>query len=141
MGGVGESGAGTGLWVIRPLCDSLPLEAIAPSVNGHQEGDRVKKRTVHMGRIKPECLEAYKEYHRHVWPELEAVYRKAGFTELSCFLKDNLLLIYLEYDDSLYPASGAWLDKNEVQVRWQALMKPLGDPEFQKLDFEEVYRM
>jgi hypothetical protein len=28
-----------------------------------------------------------------------------------------------------------------VQVKWQALMKPLGDPEFQKLDFDEVYRM
>ena len=99
------------------------------------------KRTIHMARIKPERLEAYKEYHRRVWPELEAVYRKAGFTDLSCFLHDNLLLIYLEYDDALYPASSAWLDKNEVQVKWQALMQPLADPEFAKLDFEEVYRM
>ncbi len=99
------------------------------------------KRTLHMARIKPECLDAYKTYHRQVWPELEAVYRKAGFTELSCFLHDNLLVIYLEYDEALHAASSAWLDANDVQVKWQALMKPLGDPEFQKLDFDEVYRM
>lgn len=99
------------------------------------------KRTMHLARIKPDCLETYKEYHRHVWPELEAVYRKAGFTSLSCFLNDNLLLIYLEYDEALYPASKAWLDKNEVQVKWQALMKPLSDPDFKKLDFDEIYRM
>ncbi len=101
----------------------------------------MKKRTMHMARIKPECLEAYKEYHRNVWPELEAVYRKAGFTGLSCFLNDNLLLIYLEYDEALYAASREWLDKNEVQIKWQALMKPMSDPDFKKLDFEEVYRM
>lgn len=99
------------------------------------------KRTIHMARIKTECLEEYKEYHRHVWPELEAVYRKAGFTDLSCFMNGNLLLIYLAYDDARYPASSAWLDQNEFQLKWQALMKPLGDPGFQKLDFEEVYRM
>ncbi len=99
------------------------------------------KRTLHMARIKTECLEAYTDYHRHVWPELEAVYREAGFTELSCFLNGNLLLIYLEYDDTRYPASSAWLDTHETQLKWQALMRPLGDPEFQKLDFEEVYRM
>ena len=101
----------------------------------------MRRRTIHMARIKPECLEEYKEYHRNVWPELEAVYRKAGFTGLSCFLHDNLLLVYLEYDETLYPASGAWLDTNEVQVKWQALMKPMSDPEFTKMDFEEVYRM
>lgn len=99
------------------------------------------KRTMHMARIKTECLEAYKEYHRHVWPELEAVYRKAGFTGLSCFLNGNLLLIYLEYDEALFASSSVWLDKNEVQIKWQALMKPMSDPEFPKLDFEEVYRM
>ena len=96
---------------------------------------------IHMARIKPECLDADKEHHRNVWPELEAVYRKAGFIGLSCFLSDNLLLVYLEYDEALYPASNAWLDTNEVQVKWQALMEPMSDPEFTKMDFEEVYRM
>jgi L-rhamnose mutarotase len=101
----------------------------------------MRKRTIHMARIKPECLEAYKEYHRHVWPELEAVYRQAGFTELSCFLNDNLLLIYLECDEARCAASRDWLDQNEFQRKWQALMQPLGDPAFTKLDFAEVYRM
>ena len=101
----------------------------------------MRKRTIHMASLKPECLEAYKEHHRNIWPELEAVYRKAGFTSLSCFLHDNLLLIYLEYDEALYPAASAWLDTNDVQVKWQALMKPMADPEFTKMDFDEVYRM
>jgi len=101
----------------------------------------MNKRVIQMARIKPERLEEYKEHHRHVWPELEAVYRRAGFTSLSCFLHDNLLLIYLEYDEALYPASSAWLEVNEAQVKWQAMMKPMADPEFTKMDFEEVYRM
>lgn len=101
----------------------------------------MRKRTMHMARIRPECLEAYQEHHRNVWPELEAVYHQAGFTNLSCFMNGNLLLIYLEYDDAVYPAAQAWLDNNEVQRKWMALMKPLNDPEFKNLDFEEVYRL
>lgn len=99
------------------------------------------RRTVHMARIRPECLDAYKEYHRRVWPELEAVYRQAGFVRLSCFLNDNLLAIYLEYDEAKHAAAREWLDRNEVESRWRALMTPMADPEFRKLDFEEVYRM
>jgi len=34
-----------------------------------------------------------------------------------------------------------WLDRNEVQARWMALMTPMSAPEFRKLDFEEIYRM
>ncbi len=94
-----------------------------------------------MARLKPECLEEYREFHRHVWPELEAAYQRAGITAVSCFLHDTTLLIYSEYDPERYPASLSWLSREPVEQKWQALMRPLADPSAAAVEFEEVYRM
>ena len=101
----------------------------------------MKARKIHMARIKPEKLEEYKEYHRNVWPELQEAYHQAGITQLSCYLHENILLVTLEYDEAIYPAAKAALAENEVEMRWQALMRPLADPDFKSLEFEEVFYM
>ncbi len=101
----------------------------------------MKKRMLHMARLKPECLEEYKEHHRNVWPELEAVYRRAGITGLSCFLNGTTLLVYSEFDPAVYPASRSWLAQNETEQKWQALMKPLADSGFASVEFKEVYHL
>ena len=101
----------------------------------------MKKRMLHMRRLRPECVEEYKAHHRNVWPELEAVYRRAGITLISCFLNENTLVIYTEYDATNYPASRSWVAGNEIEQKWGSLMKPLADPAFTALEFEEVYRM
>ena len=36
------------------------------------------KPTCYLCRLKPECVDVYKERHEHVWPELPAAYREAG---------------------------------------------------------------
>lgn len=99
------------------------------------------QRKLCMAHLKPECLEDYREFHRHVWPELEAAYQRAGITALSCFLHGTTLLIYSEYDPERYPASLSWLSREPVEQKWQALMRPLADPSAAAVEFEEVYRM
>lgn len=99
------------------------------------------QRKLCMAHLKPECLEDYREFHRHVWPELEAAYQRAGISALSCFLHGTTLLIYSEYDPARYPASLAWLAQEPVEQKWQALMRPLADPSATAVEFEEVYCM
>ena len=101
----------------------------------------MKKRVMHMGRLKPDKLEEYKEFHRNVWPELQQVYREAGITQISCCLHGTQLLIFTEYDDAIYPAAKAALAQNEVELRWAALMRPLADPDWKSVEFEEVFYM
>ena len=99
------------------------------------------KRMMFWGKLKPERVEEYKEYHRHVWPELLAAYRQAGITKVSCFLHGVDLLVYSEYDDAVYPQAKAALARNEVEIRWQALMGELRDPAAASVEFAEVFHM
>lgn len=92
-------------------------------------------------KIKDDCVEQYREYHRNVWPELEKAYKEAGIMQLSCFMDGSALLVYLECEKDLYAASRDALAENEVEVRWQALMKTLSDSSFEFIEYEEVYRM
>jgi L-rhamnose mutarotase len=95
-------------------------------------------RKVHLARIKPECLEAYQDYHHNIWPELEAAYKRAGIRHISCFMKGNLLVVYAEYDVE-NPSFNE--TDNELHERWQALMRPMADPTYDGGDCEEVYNM
>ena len=99
------------------------------------------KRMIFMYKIKEECIEQYKEYHRNVWPELEKTYKDAGIMKVSCFLNGPELLVYSEYDENIYPASRPELIKNEVEMRWQKIMKTLSDTTFKSVEYQEVYRM
>lgn len=101
----------------------------------------MKKRMIHMGHLRPELLELYKEFHRNVWPELEASYRQAGITQVSCFISGTQLLVYSEYDDTRYPATQVSAAALEVQEKWSKLMRPLADPDIPSIQFEEVYHM
>ncbi len=100
------------------------------------------KRQITKAKIKPECVEKYKEYHANVWPELMDAYRKAGTVKLSCFLDGNELLVYSEYDDDdVFAKAKAELKNNEVEIRWQSLMNELKDSSFEPVKYEEVFYM
>lgn len=101
----------------------------------------MKIRKVHMARLRPEKLEEYKEYHRNVWPELQEAYRQAGITQISCLLNGTTLLVFSEFEEEIHAAARAALAENDAEKRWQALMRPMADPEFQPLTFEEVFYM
>ena len=100
----------------------------------------VMRRMLFMSKLKPECVAEYRRYHENVWPELEKAYKEAGILKVSCFLHENTLLVYSEYDENLYPASRQALLQQDVEQRWAAVMSKFSDTSFSSLEFEEIYR-
>jgi len=76
--------------------------------------------------IRPGCIEAYDESHRHVWPEMLQALKSAGISNYSIFRRDRLLILVLEVDD--FERAWAQLDKDPVNLRWQKEMAPLFEP-------------
>ena len=66
-------------------------------------------------------------------------YRKAGITQISCFLSGLNLVVYSEYEPEIYEMEKEALSRNS-EIRWQALMKTLRDPDFEQQAFE-VFHM
>ena len=100
-----------------------------------------KHRQLSLARLHPECVQEYIRLHQQVWPELLAAYRQAGITQISCFLKDLDLIVYSEYEPEVYEEAKEQLNHNAVEVRWQALMQALRDPDFEPQTFREVFFM
>jgi L-rhamnose mutarotase len=101
----------------------------------------MKKGTIVYLKLKPECVEKYKEYHDNIWPELVNAYHEAGITTVSCSINDSYLIVYEEYADGKYEEARKKLDSNKVEIRWQSLMRQLRDPSFELVKFKEIFRM
>jgi L-rhamnose mutarotase len=72
-------------------------------------------------QVKPDRLDEYRERHRHVWPEMLAALREAGWRNYSLFLRqDGLLVGYLETPD--FDRARAAMAATAVNRRWQAEM-------------------
>ena len=72
-------------------------------------------------QVKPERLDEYRRRHAHVWPDMLAALRDAGWSDYSLFLReDGLLVGYLLTDD--FDRALAAMDTTEVNARWQAEM-------------------
>ena len=76
--------------------------------------------------IRPGCIEAYDESHRHVWPEMLRALKSAGISNYSIFRRDRLLVLVLEVDD--FERAWGQLDKDPANLRWQMEMAPLFEP-------------
>ena len=76
-----------------------------------------------MLRVRKDRLEAYRESHREVWPEMLQALRDTGWTNYSIFLsEDGLLFGYLETPD--FDRARAGMATREVNQRWQSTMAP-----------------
>ena len=74
-------------------------------------------------RVRSDRLEEYRERHRHVWAEMLAALREAGWRNYSLFLGDDGLLVgYVECDD--FGGALEDLAARDVNSRWQAEMAP-----------------
>jgi L-rhamnose mutarotase len=79
-----------------------------------------------MLRDDPATIERYKEYHRHVWPEVTARIRECGIRTMRIFLLQRRMFMYIETDDAFDPATD--FDRiNEAprSVEWDTLMRSL----------------
>lgn len=75
--------------------------------------------------IAPEHLEAYRQHHRDVWPEVLAALRDANVTNYSIYEHGDLLFSYLEYRGSDYEADMARLSEDPATKHWWALVMPM----------------
>jgi len=91
--------------------------------------------------LKPECVDAYVEYHRNVWPELEDAYHRAGVKDITCYLHDTTLIVTMEVDPEVYRGTDIARGRHPVEQRWQAEMAKLRADDLTTVAFEEVYRL
>jgi len=68
--------------------------------------------------IKPDRIDDYRRTHANVWQELQDENTKAGIRNFTIVLFMNHAIGLLECDD--WDAASAYLDKSDVQARWQA---------------------
>lgn len=105
------------------------------------EWNGMTKRTATLLRLKPECVDAYVEFHKNVWPEPEAVYHAAGIADICCYVNDTMLIVTVEVDPQMHDTARAALVDNPVDRAWQSEMVKLRDPGFAPVVLDEVYRL
>jgi L-rhamnose mutarotase len=72
-------------------------------------------------RVKPDHIEAYREAHAHVWPDMLEALHETGWRNYSIFMRDDGQVIgYFETED--LAACLAGMAAREVNDRWQAAM-------------------
>jgi L-rhamnose mutarotase len=70
------------------------------------------------------AIEAYKEYHRRVWPEIEQMLKSHGVTKLRIFLEGRRLFLYLEAGDDYDPnAAAEEYMRDSKCAEWEELMR------------------
>lgn len=68
-------------------------------------------------------IEAYKEYHRSVWPEIKESITSAGIKEMEIYLFNTRLFMIMDVDDSFSFEAKAQSDlENEKVQEWETLM-------------------
>ena len=72
-------------------------------------------------QVKPDRIEAYREAHAAVWPDMLEALDATGWRNYSIFLRpDGLVIGYFETDDLQASLDGMAL--TPVNARWQAAM-------------------
>jgi L-rhamnose mutarotase len=94
-----------------------------------------------------QVIENYKEYHRNVWPEVEAALREVGITAMKIFLLGRRLFMYMESGDDFvarrdfpryleqHPGCKAW---DELMRTYQEKVPEAGEDEWWAM-MEQVY--
>jgi len=77
----------------------------------------------------PKLIEAYKEYHRNVWPEVEGQLAKLGVAKMRIFLLGRRLFMYIETTDDFDSCGFAakWMQEPKC-VAWEEIMQKFQEP-------------
>lgn len=68
-------------------------------------------------------IEAYRQYHKSVWPEIEESIKTAGVDELEIYLLGTRLFMIMEVNDSFSFEAKAKADLENKKVQeWENLM-------------------
>lgn len=98
-------------------------------------------------RLKPGAADAYKEYHRAVWPEVLRMISDCNIRNYSIYFKDDVLFSYFEYHGPDFEADMAKMAADPKTQEWWAVVKPLQEPLATRkegewwADMEEVFHL
>lgn len=84
------------------------------------------QRVAFLLQLRKGAAAAYDEAHRHVWPEMLALLKRAGVSEYSIFRRDELLVLSMRVDD--FERTWSEIEQDPVNARWQAAMAPYFEP-------------
>jgi len=78
----------------------------------------------------PAIVETYRQYHREVWPEVQASLRQAGVQRMDIHLLGRRLVMIVEMRDDLdYRAAfRSHAASSQRVAEWERLMKSLQEP-------------
>lgn len=71
----------------------------------------------------PDKINAYRSYHRKIWPEITDSIRNSGILEMEIWLIENRLFMVMETVDEFSFENKAWMDAENPKVEeWEKLM-------------------
>jgi len=78
----------------------------------------------------PGIVEAYKEHHRRVWPEVLRSLRRAGIADMQIYLLGRRLVMLVDMSDGLdvRSAFAQHVASDPRVAEWEALMKSMQQP-------------
>jgi L-rhamnose mutarotase len=79
-------------------------------------------------KLRPEFQERYLILHRHTFPEVLAMIRKAKIRNFSIFLRKDILFSYMEYIGFNYIKDMDRIAKDRVTKDWWKLTDPMQEP-------------
>lgn len=86
------------------------------------------KRVASVIRLRPGYEETYRRLHADAWPAVLDTLRAAHVTNYSIFLRDGLLLSYLEYTGEDYDADMERIAADPATRQWWTLTDPCQEP-------------
>ena len=98
------------------------------------------RRIVFTLQVKAERLDEYRRRHAHVWPDMLAALRDAGWHDYQLFLRDDGLLVGTLLSDDLAAAQAA-MDATAVSARWEAEMAEFFTHGRQLVVLDEVFNL
>ena len=79
-------------------------------------------------RLKPGCLEVYKEYHANLWPEVRDTLHAHNIHNYSIYHHDGYLFSYMEYTGVDIKADMARAAPHPRVKEWHRIMSEMQQP-------------
>ena len=86
------------------------------------------KRIGEVIKIRPECLESYREHHANPWPGINEMIKACHIQNYSIYQLGDYMFAYYEYVGDDFEADMKKLEADPVSQKWEVLMRSMMIP-------------
>lgn len=79
-------------------------------------------------RLKPDAVDAYRQLHAAVWPQVRSIIAQCHISNYSIFYRSGWLFSYYEYVGTDHAADMARMAADAATQRWWSVCMPLQEP-------------